>query len=196
MSSAITPQPSIAWAEVEEALIEWARDTTGIEAIWMEDGGTQPTRPYVALDWLVPPSRMGDDYYSDTAVTATQELERVLDGVREATLTVQVFTDSKLAGSNAMYFCDILANSVFSPTIVQERFAPVRMAPWGVEPIRKGAFAEDAKAISRAAFDMRLGFAAGTGEPAEIVPYIVSTSITGTVTNQSDEIAVTASVTS
>lgn len=178
-----TPQPSIAWEAVEQALVDWATETTGLEAIFAEENGPQPDRPYVVLDWLSFPSGIGDDYFVDTLDEDTDEIERALEGVREATINVQVFTESTRAGENAAYYCDILANSLGSDSVVRDHFSPVRMAPWDVQSISKGNFAEDGRAISRAGFDIRFGFSAGTGQSSERAAIITSVALTGTISN-------------
>lgn len=191
-----TPQPSIDWEGVEQTLVDWVADVTGLEAIWAEEGGTQPDRPYAVLDWLQPPSAVGDDYFNATENTATHELERELQGVREATLTVRVDSASTRAGESAMYFCDLLANSLSDDNVVLTRFKPLRMAPWDWEAVRKLPFVEEGKAVSRAAFDVKLGFSAGTGGIAQRVGYITKVSLTGSVTNETQTQSLTAAVTS
>jgi hypothetical protein len=194
----LTPQPSIDWEKVEQALVDWASFVAGCEAIWAEDGGPQPTRTYVELDWLVPPSSVGDDYWDDEADTDTEELMRTREGVRRAVLTVQVHAALKLAGQNAMTIADKLASSLGSDGIVTQYFEPARMAPWEVQPLRKGALpTEDKKFVSRAAFDVVLGLAAGTGEPSETVGYIKSVGVSGTLQDPPETpYSVTASITS
>lgn len=189
-------QPSIAWEDVEQALVDWATSVTGCETIWQEEDGPQPTRPYVSLDWLVPPSGVGDDYFKDTAVTATQELERELQGVRRGVLTVNVHSDSTLAGRNAMAIADLLTSSLASESTLLAYFSPNRMACWGTEPMRKGSWNEDGKSLSRAAFDMTLGFSAGVGLPSERVPYIASVAITATINTATTAFNDSASATS
>lgn len=191
-----TPQPSIAWDDVEAALVAWANEETGLETIWAEEDGPQPNRPFVVLDWLSPPAGVGEDYFDEVADETTLEVERSLQGVRAGTLTVRVETTSRQPNENALYYADILANSVVSNDVVSTHFKPNRMAPWGTQPPRKEDFREGPKAIMRAAFDMRIGFSAGIGQPSETIPYITTVGITGTVTNVTDEYAITASVTS
>jgi hypothetical protein len=175
-----TPQPSIVWEDVEQALVDWAAEASGLEVIWAEENGPQPERPYVVLDWLSFPSAVGDDYFSDELDSDEEIIERSLEGVREATLNVQVYASSTRAGQNAAYYCDLLSNSLGSDTMVLEHFTPVRMAPWDWQAIAKGDFAEDGKAISRAGFDIRLGFSAGTGAVSERVAVITNVALTGT----------------
>lgn len=178
-----TPQPSIAWEDVEQALVDWATEATGLETVWAEENGPQPNRPYVKLDWLTYPTAIGDDYFVDTLDSTTNEIERALEGVREATVNVQVLSSSTRAGQNAAYYCDLLSNSLGSDGVVRDHFSPVRMAPWDWQSINKDAFAEDDKAISRASFDLRLGFSAGIGLPSERVGIITSVSISGTISD-------------
>ena len=193
--SPIVAQPSIAWEEVEQSLIDWAQDMTGFEAIWVEENGPQPTRPYVSLDWLVPPSGVGEDHYVDTYDATTRSADRELQGVRRGMLTVQVHTDSSRAGESAMAQADKLINSLVSDEVILRYFAPVRMASWGNEPMRKGNWLEDGKSVNRAAFDMRLGFSAGVGTVSERVGVIASVGLTGTINTAAtafeDAIAVT-----
>lgn len=193
-----TPQPSIDWEKVEQALVDWATDVSTFETIWSEDGGPQPTRSYVELDWLVPPSTVGDDYWDDEADEDTEELLRTREGVRRGVLTVQVHAADKLAGRNAMAIADKLATSLGSDVIVTQFFEPARMAPWEVQPLRKGLIpTEDKKFVSRAAFDVVLGLAAGNGEVSETVGYIKSVGVTGTFADPPETpYSVTASITS
>lgn len=176
------PQPSVAWEDVEQALVDWATDMTGLETVWAEEDAPQPTRPYVLLDWNVPPYPVGIDYFSQEEVAATKEIDQVLEGVRRSVLTVKVLSSSTRAGENANYYLDLLANSLDSDTVVSKYFAPNRMAPWDWSAFSKGDFAEDKAAISRAGFDMILGFAAGTGKSSERIGYITGASITATFT--------------
>lgn len=190
------PQPSIAWEEVEQALVDWASDMTGLETVWAEEDAPQPDRPYVLLDWTVPPSTVGEDYWSYEENTATKEVDRVLEGVRRSVLTVKVLASSTRAGENANYYVDLLANSLDSDSVVAKYFAPNRMAPWGAQPFQKGDFAEDKKAISRAGFDMILGFAAGTGKSSERIGYITGASITASITIGSATLTSASAITS
>ncbi len=178
-----TPQPSIAWEDVEQALVDWATEATGLETVWAEENGPQPTRPYVKLDWLTYPTAIGDDYFVDELDEETDEIDRVLEGVREATVNVQVLSSSTRAGQNAAYYCDLMANSLASDSVIRDHFSPVRMALWDTQSIQKDAFAEDDKAISRASFDMRLGFSAGIGLPSERIGIILSIALTGTLSD-------------
>lgn len=189
-------QPSIDWEAIEQALVDWVRDVVKLEAIFTEDGGPQPNRPYVSLDWLVPPSSVGDDYWVQTTNATTKEIDRQIEGVRDSTLTVAVHTNSKAAGKNAMFYADVLANSLASDSIVRRWFYPVRMAPWDWEPIRKGSFVEDTKTVSRAMFDMRLGFSAGVDQPSETIPYITRVALTGNVSTPETTFTKPLSVTS
>lgn len=186
----VTVKPSIAWEDVEQALVDWASDITGLETIWAEDGGPQPDRPYVVLDWLVPPSTVGDDYLEDEVDEDTQEISRSLQGVRRSVLTVRVESSSVRAGAsgrNAMYFADLLANSLSMDEVTTSRFHPVRMAPWDWQDVRKEDFTEHGKAVSRAAFDLVLGFSAGTGEESARTERIMTVSITGTTSTPEEE---------
>ncbi len=176
-----TPQPSIAWEDVEQALVDWASETTGLEVAWAEENAPQLDRPYVVLDWLSFPTAIGDDYFADTL--DGDEIERSLEGVRDATVNVQVHASSTRAGANAAYYCDLLANSLASDSVVLDHFAPVRMAPWDWQTISKGDFAEDGKAVSRAGFDIRFGFSAGTGGTSERVAIISNVALTGTISD-------------
>ncbi len=192
--SVFVPQPSIAWEEVEQALIDWVSDMTGLETIWTEEDAPQPTRPYATLDWLQIPTPVGDDYwYVETASTATQEVDMVLSGARRAVVTVNVHAAETRAGRNAAYFTDLLVNSLVGGRTSAQYFAPYRMAVWGVEPISKGDFAEEGHVVSRAGFDLTLGFAAGTGQPSERIGYITSASITANLSSpeRTDSISVT-----
>lgn len=188
-----TPQPSIAWEEVEQALVDWATEMTGLETVWAEENAPQPERPYITLDWLSLPAPIGDDYWSTEADEETKEIDRVMEGVRRATITVGVHAAETRPGRNANYFADLLVNSLHSDTVAARFFAPYRMAPWGTQAILKGQFAEEGHAVSRASFDMTMGFAAGTGLPSERVGYITGASITATLSSPSmtDSIAVT-----
>lgn len=186
--------PSIAWEDVEHALIDWAQDVSGLEAVWAEENAPQPTMPYVVLDWLTPPNAVGEDYFSQEEVDATSSVGLVLEGVRRATLNVQVLSASTGPGRSANYFVDLLLNSLNADTITLDYFAPNRMAIWGFEPIAKGAFAMDKTAISRAGVDVTLGFAAGIGQPGETISTIRNASITATLS--SPALTATLSVTS
>ncbi len=190
-------QPSLDWEATEQALVDWVRDVTALEAIFAEDGGPQPNRPYVTLDWLVPPSStLGDDYWVDTENPTTGEIDRQLEGIRDSTLTVSVHTNSKTAGKNAMFYADILVNSLSSDSIIRKWFYPRRMAPWDWEPIRKGSFIEDKKTVSRAMFDLRIGFAAGVPQTSETVPFIKRVALTGSVQTPETTFTESLSVTS
>ncbi len=192
-------QPSIAWEDVEKALVDWVLGITSLQAIWAEDGGPQPNRPYVELDWLVPPSLVGEDYWSDEVDTDEKELARTIEGVRAATVTVQVHANSRkpgLTGQNAMYFADVLSNSLSSDTVTRTYFDPVRMAVWDIEALRKGAWTEDKKPLSRTAFDVRFGFSAGTTASSERIGYITQVSLTGVVSTPEDELTQALSITS
>jgi hypothetical protein len=193
--STINQQPSIAWEVVEGALVEWVRGITGLEAIWAEDGGPQPDRPYVDLDWLQPPSKVGDDYFEDVVDEETEELARYLEGVREGIVTVQVHTSSKLAGENAMYFADLLATSLQSDGVRAKFFEPARMTPIDWQPLRKGSFVEDKKSVSRAAFDVRFSMSAGNGQASERVGYIKSVAVTGVVSTPEETLSQALSIT-
>lgn len=176
------PQPSILWKEVEQSLIDWAQDMTGLVAVFGRDEGAQPDRPYVELEWLKYPTALGDDYFSETYNPDTTMIERTLEGVRDSMVTVTVHASSKLPGENAAYFMDLLSNSLNSETVVSKYFQSVRMAPWNWEDIDPGNFIEDEHTKDMAAMDVQLGFAAGTGEASEDVFPIESVSIEGTIT--------------
>ncbi len=180
--SAVNPQPAIAWADVEQTLVDWAQDMTGLVAVWAEEDGPQPDRPFVVLDWLVSPTAIGDDYFAQEEVTETSEIDQLLTGVRAATLTVKIETAVTRAGENAQHYADVLATSLIMESVRERYFAPYRMATWGSTPLTKGAFVEDAKAVGHAGFDVRLGFAAGTGKSSERAGYITGASVTGTMT--------------
>lgn len=175
------PTSSILWKEVEQALIDWAQDMTGIVAIFGDDDGAQPDRPYVDLAWLQLPTQLGDDYFSDVLNADTGMVERTLEGVRDSTVTVTVHASSKLPGDNAAYYMDLLNNSLNSETVVAKYFSPVRMAPWNWEQINPGNFIEDKHTKNTAAMDVQFGFAAGTGEASEEVYPIETVSITGDI---------------
>lgn len=186
--------PSIAWEDVEHALVDWAQEVTGLEVVWAEENAPQPTMPYVLLDWLVLPSGVGDDYFSQQEDAAASSVGLVLEGVRRGTLNVQVLSASTGPGRSAPYFVDLLINSLNADTINLGYFAPNRMAVWGNEPIDKGAFAMDKTAISRAGVDLILGFAAGVGTPGETIGTIRNASVNATLS--SPALTATLSVTS
>lgn len=182
---AFTPQPAIAWDDVEWTLSKWAADMSGLTTVWAEQDAPQPARPYVTLDWLVYPEAKGEDYFSLESVTATKEVRRVRNGVRLATLTVRVNTAPVSAASGASWlspaYADKLVDSLNSDTVVAQYFAPYRMAPAGASNPRKEDWREDGHAVSRTAFDLRINFAAGTGAASETVGYITGASLTGTI---------------
>lgn len=184
----ITPQPSIAWEDVEAALVNWATDMLGIETIWEGENGPQPDRPYIGLDWLIPPATVGEDYFADEQDEDTGVLMRQLQGVRRAVVTVQAYSSSTRANENATYYLDLLANSLMSDAVVLKYFESVRMAPWDWTAARKGDFAEDKHAISRGAIDVIFGFSAGIGQPSESVQPIETVALTGTTETPGDEI--------
>lgn len=193
--------PSVDMEKVEAALVSWAEAVAGISAIFSEDDGAQPDRPYVELEWLRDPTQIGDDYYIDTANTEELILERQLAGVRDAVVTITVYSNSKLpgkAGRNASYFMDLLARSLNMDTIVTEFFEPARMAPWDWADINPGAFIEDGRTVSRRAMDLRIGLAAGgVGEDGidETVEYITGVTVEAIINTPTDtyESAATAS---
>ncbi len=176
-----TPQPSIAWEEVETSLADWAKDMTGLEVAWAEEDGPQPTAPYVSLEWLTPPSNPGgDDYYHDE-VNADDELERTLNGNRRGVLTVRVESNSTRGGSNANYYVDLLLNSLNEEEVIAKYFTANNAAVWDWNQIAPGDFARDKKAVSRSGADIVIGFGAGVGVPSVVGGYIKAVAITGTV---------------
>lgn len=149
---------------IERALVKWAEHVTGLQCVWEEENGPQPSAAdlggaYVTLSWLT----MGD-VGDGGLVPSNSETAGKLDLEFQVTqvygVNVTVLSESTKPKANALYFARALLNSLAFDDITMNFFDPdgiaVKRATSNMLP-QPGV--RDSRFISRAAFDFGLTYA-------------------------------------
>lgn len=96
---------SIAWADIKTALYVWVSEQTSITTIWANQNKPQPDAPYVTLNIISGPTKLGMD---DDMVWDSTASEFILAGQRQFTLSIQAYgNDSISAMSDLLSSIDI-----------------------------------------------------------------------------------------
>lgn len=95
----------IEWEEVQGAILAWLVDSTGLAVAWAEQPKrTQSARPSATLKILSGPRVIHNDHTSKTWNATTSLIDKVASGIREFTVTAQVYTDDVKPNGHAMNY--------------------------------------------------------------------------------------------
>lgn len=101
------------FADIQRAIYNWFTDTTNVQAIWAEQEGPRPPRPYASLKLITGPVKTNgiDDmqYVSDGKYS--------LKGDRRITCSINVF------GTDAHDILALARDSLDDPSVVDSLFA-------------------------------------------------------------------------
>lgn len=170
---AVELQP-IDWGAIEGAIFDWVVDKLALpenQVIFEDQNLPQPPYPYVSLKRTAGPTKEGgkDELRASTDLTqpAGQEIELLTAGLREFTLTTQVWVDP-FSGANdpngdAVKLASKLQASLGQLT-VQERFRTVGVAIIEELAVTDTSLVVNAEFISRATLDVRLRVTSGITE--------------------------------
>ena len=162
----------IAWSTIEDALVAWVVAATGLTCVWANADAPQPAYPYVTLDWVTGPTRVGWDCQTtdtDSGADAGEEVTVNVGGPRMLTLGVNVYSDSDSPTTGAREYASRIEASSQLPTEKQRR-TTAGIALHAFEPMQDLSTIAGAETISRVALDVRLSVASNiTEEPG---PYI------------------------
>lgn len=95
----------IEWETVQGAILAWLVDSTGIRTAWAEQPKrTQDSRPAATLKILSGPRVIHNDHTSKVWNATTELIDKVASGLREFTVTAQVYTDSVRPNYHALNY--------------------------------------------------------------------------------------------
>jgi hypothetical protein len=95
----------IEWETVQGAILAWLVDSTGLTVAWAEQPKrTQSRRPAATLKLLSGPRVIHNDHTTKTWNAETELIDRVASGLREFTVTANVYTDDVKPNGHAINY--------------------------------------------------------------------------------------------
>ncbi|MCK5603480.1 hypothetical protein KAR91_16465 [Candidatus Pacearchaeota archaeon] len=104
---------SIAWTSIKVALHTWVSGQSGITTIWANQNAPQPATPYITLNIISGPVKIGG---SDTMFWDDVNDVFVLGGERQFTLSIQSF------GAGGLQAMSDLLTSTEIPPVITDSF--------------------------------------------------------------------------
>ena len=177
-------------AAQENALYAWLNGQTGITVDWKNQKKPEPAYPYAKLAVIAGPTREGfsdskTESVDDTADTG-QEITITYKGPRVYTVTVDTYASSDTGGANAQHYVS-LAESALEKDNVRLALLIAGIAIVEVMPPVDLDETVNVEWVSRCKFDLRIRV---NSIVTDQVGYIETTTITGTIGDQSISITV------
>lgn len=160
---------SVDWNAIRSAAYTWAQ-STGLVAIWADQAGPKPARPYVTLK--IAPVSTGAFYETRQDLLVDGKFDHGV--VKEMTISVQIVASVTMAGlSQHTFEADKLVDSL-QLIAIQAAFQAVPISIIDTSPIIDTTDYLDTAFEPKAVFDVRFYAVSNT---SEIVPTIAGTSI-------------------
>jgi hypothetical protein len=162
----------------ENALQNWARDWSGVMAIWANQNAPRPPLPFLSLN-IITSVKQGQDYKGDLEVTPVppdgEEVRRRLEGFRFLTLSVNGY------GPGVLQALESLRTSLDLHEVV-EAFDLAGLASIDHPPIQDLSDALDSRTEERANLTLEFSLAVEAQENLYAFGYIETVQGTGTIT--------------
>ncbi len=143
----------IAFATIENALVDWLRSSTAIAVLWAKQNRPQTTKPFVVLKRVSGPIVIGRDEQRRRMVG--DELFTDIIGQREMTYNVQAFCSSDKANESAESYLALAQATIEHDSII-DKFELAKIGVVNIGPIASLDSIAGAGFESRASFDLTI----------------------------------------
>lgn len=175
----------IDWSDIEDAILAWVKGASGLadgQVIFANQSGTQPQNTYATVR-LSTIRRVGayddEEWVTNLANPAGQEIELTSNGIRELLVRVQVFAASDIGDSNPIGILSKVASKVWL-SLYLDALEAVGLSPFDVGQV------EDLTDVAGSDFEGRASLEVRFYLPETVVEkvgYIASVEITNEATD-------------
>jgi hypothetical protein len=144
----------INFTAVENALVAWVRNSTGLNVMWAKQDRPQVAKPFAVLKWIAGPTVVGLKDEQRRRMSGADLFTDIV-GHRAMACNVQFFCASDAPGSNAKHYASIALASL-NIDAVRDSFAAAKLSVSNVGSVADLDSIADGRFESRASFDLNL----------------------------------------
>lgn len=105
------------WSTIQNAIKEWAEDSTSLEAVWMNQARPMSQKPFIVLQ-ITSTSKEGVDSVDyEYVATPTTHLEPVILGYRLINVQVMAISRNQNAGQDAIQYLELARTRLNRPVL-------------------------------------------------------------------------------
>ncbi len=153
----------IDFVAIENALVSWVRQSTGLTTVWANQNRPQSARPYALLKKVAGPTVIGRD--EQRRRMSGGQLFTDIIGQRSMTFSVQVFSSSDKPGENAQHYLAI-AQAALEHDATIDVFELAKISVSQIGPC------VDLDSIAGAGFESRAGFDLSISTVSALIPAV------------------------